>query len=145
MKGFEGIYRGKRRDNGEWVHGYYIGDCGDGCHEICDINAALAPRIEVDPETVGVSIGVRDMYGRAIYTGDLIRSSKAVMLSGVTFRVDYNADIASFMARAVGESERVRWTPCLNYGTMKTYEVIGNIYDNPAEAGEYEQICIGGI
>ena len=117
------LFRGKRLDNGQWVYGYYVGDCGDGACEIVDTGAACAPRITVDPATIGQYIGLQDRNGRRIFEGDIIKSPR-----GPAFLVEYVDDISSFAARA---RENTRWTPGLNKGTMQGYEVVGNRWDNP--------------
>jgi len=72
-------FRGKRKDTGEWVYGYFIKDDNNKCYifpnyaVVCkcifpvlnkSINSGL---FEVLPETVGQYTGVRDVNWKKIY------------------------------------------------------------------------------
>ena len=68
------MYRGKRKDNGEWVYGYLIGKdviVGD-IVELCEEYFNCEYWWRVDPETVGQSIGRKDMHGTEVYDGDIL-------------------------------------------------------------------------
>ncbi len=113
-------FRGKRIDNGEWVYGYYVGDCGDGCHEICDINSPLGTRIEVDPATVGQFTGLKDKNSNEIYEGDIF-----ITRMEVTAVVEWEKEGRFLGFTMVGERKIVY------INREPTAEIIGNIYDNP--------------
>lgn len=57
---------------GKWVYGYYakVG----GKHKIFVESAQSLASVNVDPETVGMSIGKTDRNGREIFEGDIMRS-----------------------------------------------------------------------
>lgn len=57
------LFRGKRKDNGEWVYGFYT--CVD---ELCFISLSQTyiDKVEVDPKTVGQYIGTNDKDGKYI-------------------------------------------------------------------------------
>lgn len=57
------LFRGKRKDNGEWVEGYYcrFGWTGQEKSYIIPSYASACTQIEVDPSTVGQYTG-RDAY-----------------------------------------------------------------------------------
>ena len=68
-------FRGKRVDNGEWVHGCYLHtDYHDSrdyveTHQIVIDNGHT---FDVDPETVGQYIGFDDLMGTEIYEDDKV-------------------------------------------------------------------------
>lgn len=74
----------------------------------------------VNPETVTQYTGLTDKNGRKIFEGDIIHGNLG------NFVVRWSDNISGFVAE-----EKERAHPCMNRGTMKCYEVIGNIYDNP--------------
>lgn len=69
-------FRGKRLDNGEWVHGNlrYGEERSDSYVPtyITGMNSDTW-EIEVDPETVCKFTGVLDRSGREIYEGDVLK------------------------------------------------------------------------
>ena len=84
-------FRGKRKDTGKWVYGYYFASCGKS-YIIRDDKLPLgwdgkyyedlgANTVEVIPETVGQDIDVRDKKrtkaypeGQEIFEGDEVSS-----------------------------------------------------------------------
>ena len=137
------LFRGKRKDNGKWVEGYYARkgvDKDTFKHFICvmtfNVNGNTYSSmfyltdIEVIPETVGQYTGLTDKNGLTkVFDGDIIHGNLG------NFVVRWSDNISGFVA---GEKERTH--PCMNRGTMKCYEVIGNIYDNPELTKEAEKI-----
>ena len=133
------LFRGKRMDNGEWVEGFYAGDTGDGCHEICDINSGTGHRVEVDPATVGQYTGLTDKNGKRIFEGDKLKPFDDEIDKMV---VEFHC--GTFMLCLYGErgypDENGEWCSEGNYGVfecepLSSYgddvEIIGNIHDNP--------------
>ncbi|MBR2927534.1 MAG: hypothetical protein IKC24_00045 [Oscillospiraceae bacterium] len=119
------LFRGKRTDNGEWVEGFYVGDTGDGCHEICDINSGTGHRVEVDPDTVGECSGVPDKNGKRIFEGDIL------LLDDLKGFVNYGT--GCFCVRMQHPDYLCRNNPAIDI-VLNEYpglEVIGNIHDNP--------------
>lgn len=124
------LFRGRRKDNGEWVEG--------DLHKNIDFSKAhIHPSGErvrsydVIPETVGQYTGLTDKNGRKIFEGDIVtmpayaggRHKSDVYFKNGKFAVDgsnyHFKDIAP-----------------------KRMEVIGNIHDNP-ELLKGEQKCCG--
>ena len=139
----ERLFRGKRRDNGEWYYGSYLflhkagvdwtgrerGKPKD-VHFIIneqDINYA------VDPATVGRDTGLPDKNGKKIFEGDIgrYRQTDGAKRNGApilcTGKVVYNAETASYAV----DSRDDAGCKYFDYFPIKDFEVIGNIHDNP--------------
>ena len=86
-----GKYRGKRKDNGEWVYGsYFKGD-------LAWIIQLPFKFVEVIPDTVGESIRRKDKNGKMIYEGDKWRSP-----GGKTYLVKYGESRPYELGEVVG-------------------------------------------
>ncbi len=122
------FFRGKRKDNGEWVIGKGI-DTNFGEAYILygwkDASVGLfnVDDIEVIPETIGQYTGVTDKNGKKIFEGDIVR---------------YNGEKHIVVFETRGETgyfgikiDHIEtWGFCLSV-PAKLMEVIGNIHDNP--------------
>lgn len=115
-------FRGKRKDNGEWVYGYYFvtnttdfqDDKGNICNKCHFIYTNTAH--SVIPETVGQYTGLKDKNGKKIYEGDNYKEGEriwTVIWGAGMFLTDY----------ANGSGQKF-----INYADI---EIIGNIHDNP--------------
>lgn len=126
------IFRGKRKDNGEWIEGYY-------CNCVKAVGAETIPSIqqtddnslyfrEIIPETVSQYIGL-DMNGKKIFEGDIVKIfwCKGDNVTSIG-DIRYSETHCSFLWYIEG------LFPC-GFDTTKM-EVIGNIHDNPELLGE---------
>ena len=130
-------FRGKRKDNGEWIVGYY------GYKELPDEHFIIAPTFDsqgslnrpqyftdylVDPETVGQYTGLKDQNGKEIYEGDIQeggRFDKEIKIVRYDTRQSrFKAVPLSLFKANAGNGG---WT---GYD-VRDYAVIGNIYENP--------------
>lgn len=121
----EYLFRGKRKDNGEWVEGYlYI--THNGVYEIGCYNTQMNIErwtFEVDPATVGQFTGLMDKNGKRIFEGDIVRDVD----TGNIRTVEYHRNRFVFVSL-------LRHFFDVIY--EEDWEVIGNIHDNPELEGE---------
>ena len=67
-------FRGKRKDNGEWVYGYYFKSSSLDKHYIHLFDDSDVTAVEVIPETVGQFTGLSDRRGKEAYIGQRLMS-----------------------------------------------------------------------
>ncbi len=111
------LFRGKRKDNGEWI-------CGDLVHWWGRHNTKPdiqiynnVQRFNVIPETIGQYTGLTDKNGKKIFEGDIVNFDgilyHIVFVSGC-FRICKNNQFSYTL-----------------HNLYPSLEVIGNIHDNP--------------
>lgn len=119
------IFRGKRKDNGEWIEGALYQISTDLPPFIMLINKH-AESHEVIHETVGQYTGMTDKNGVEIFEGDICRNSR----NGEIVSVKWHGTMAGFVW-----SKRKEGTCLYDFGELfrahDKYEVIGNIRDDP--------------
>ena len=119
------IFRGKRKDNGEWVEGdlmqHYVH------HNDLTIVVGGCVYYEVDRETVGQFTGLTDKNGKEIYDRDIIEDKNGI---GVIMWFQTSWGVASY---AHGYDGLKSYTAVDSFYSNQTKEwaVIGNIHDNP--------------
>lgn len=138
------LFRGKRKDNGEWTEGLY------GINTICCEQSTYLSAViskmpqgiydyeswEVELETVGQYTGLTDKNGVKIFEGDIVKGTAySATTIGVIVWID---EISSFGVRRVNAPNPTAWENssilrCVSLGKTDEFaaEVIGNIYDNP--------------
>lgn len=130
--------RGKRKDTGEWVFGYYFEESAyedGGIVSKAFIRQCDVP-YEIAPETYGQRVGVFDRKGTAVYTGDVVRS----VLNGrrATRVVKFDESCCAFRTFSWSYAgNKMDYIACASINAVETpgfdyiEEVIGNIHDNP--------------
>lgn len=142
------IFRGKRKDNNEWVEGYlyitYNNEYEIGKYDE-EINIERMTYIVI-PETVGQCTGLEDKNGKLMFEGDVVRTqpfSDKPYSSKAKYRqhlgvVEYR--ISHFKNSLYEQDYRAEWRANIkDYGKFVycdwneffKCEVIGNIHDNP--------------
>jgi len=126
-------YRGKRKDNGEWVYGHYITPEVPRVKDAAYIGYVYNV-VEVIPETVGQCTGLLDKNGKAIYEGDVCRNTRTKEIVSVK----WHGTMAGYVW-----SKRDKDGFLYSFGELfrahDKYEIIGNIHDNPEILeGEHE-------
>lgn len=123
------LFRGKRKDNGEWVEGYFatvnpvdiparnrkpkaiIFPNEARCNWF---NKYFYNAVEVIPETVGQFTGLVDCYGKKIFEGDIVRLYCGIYGTYEMHILDIRNGFKPI------EEEKI-----------KEIDIIGNIHDNP--------------
>lgn len=153
------LYKAKRKDNGEWVEGYYFcmvhTDGRHAHHFIIPLGADLSKgraidkiQVEVDPATICQCTELPDKNGKLIWENDI---TKLVMPDGeiryfkVSFKKvirkvlnhpDFYDDVAKVELNAICfEWHGYELFPCIDengVSDISKMEVVGNIFDNPS-------------
>ena len=117
------LFRGKRKDNGEWVEGSlsteYLKECG------CVMISPTADTcFKVDPETVGQYTGLTDKNGKKIFEGDIVTTP----YYGIEFQtVEWVKTSCGFEPFS---DSNLNCGHCGGGVVPNFCEVVGNIHDN---------------
>lgn len=127
------IFRGKRKDNSEWVYGNLIQRKIWSSElyviRVEDNGFDNYEEYEVVPETVGQCTGLKDKNGKWIFEGDIIRTKEYGRVIAHSNVNDYDIFRITYVP-AVFRLENIRRAFNL-VGNSADYEAIGNIHDNP--------------
>ena len=133
----ERLFKGKRKDNGEWIEGWYAPlVCNDKTIIPCIRNKNGTDK-EVIPETVGQYTGLTDKNGKRIFEGDIIRAITldtgteclAVVCFGNFIDENNGDEYIGFYIEFDGIKTTI--TQLAMEECKNRIEVIGNIHDNP--------------
>ena len=127
------LFKAKRKDNGEWVEGYYV-YCRKRHYILPVLNKAIGfderedEWVEVDPDTICQYTGLTDKNGEKIWGNDICdrkeKYPEIVTYNKGDWQLDYSY--------ALGKEKH--FCAC-NLGfyacERECVEVIGNVFDNP--------------
>ena len=123
------LYRAKRKDNGEWVEGYYacyMNKYGPEYRENHTIRGGKNILYFVDPSTLCQCTGLNDMDGNLIWEKDVcIINGSGIDEEDGYFVLEWDDSTARF----VFEGDCC----CVDFDNIyeNECEVIGNVFDNP--------------
>ena len=153
------LFRGKRKDTGEWVEAFSILKCQiEGTWQFLvgasknalmeldehyNIHSAISEEdflyYSVHPETMGQFVGFVDKNGKRVYEGDVIRFHKfrdepdwtgAISYENGSYIVNGKMPLA-YEKRIGKEAFYCPFEVALSGIDKGTIEVVGNIHDNP--------------
>jgi len=123
-------FRGKRKDNGEWVYGDVIHFPSTTAIGHPDKDGVCWEEYDVIPETVGQSTGLKDKNDKEIYDGDIVHfldpksPSRPKVHKSI---VQWFQEGCSYECAIINSNKS-----CGLYKLAQNQiEVIGNIHDNP--------------
>ena len=131
------IFRGKRIDNGEWVYGFLLFDAEQNEAYIAEYFEDKAAYLKkVIPETVGQYTGLKDINGKMIFEGDIVKEEYEVFVSARVKEkrvrigyVEYESNSLCCRYYAYFWNDKKKWRG--NFAIHCGCEIIGNIHDNP--------------
>lgn len=121
------LFKAKRKDNGEWVEGYYV-YCRKRHYILPVLNKAIGfderedEWVEINPDTICRHTGRTDKNGKEIWENDIVRNKKGDI--GVA---QWFEEHAAFMIWNKTKN-------CVCYlaeNDFSKIEIVGNEFDNP--------------
>lgn len=141
-------FRGKSISDGSWVYGDLVHTSSNKV-AIWPTEHAEGGMVEVSAKSAGQYTGLRDLFGKEIYEGDVVRQKWKTTISDDDMAISAKGQQTGIV---VIRTRGVCLSPCLCINdiseeavltkntsvTGKRSEIIGNIHDNP---DLFESIC----
>lgn len=120
------LFRGKRKDTGEWIQGCLYG-IWERRYILGGMTNDIPNMVEVDPSTVCQCTGGKDKNSKLIYEDDIAKDDK-----GNLYKAFWQDNHYQFSWMCV-KSEKLPIGAKWNFDCFRGYEmeVIGNVFDNP--------------
>lgn len=159
------LFKAKRNDNGEWVEGHYFcmvhTDGRHTHHFIIPLGTDLSLgipiekiQVEIDSSTICQYIGLTDKNGKKIWENDIVRLHQFLFDGSeyekeILISIEYITEMMCFGANLIEAKEIKRYMGYEDEDTERvvipfndfyglhdeSFEVIGNIFDNPELLG----------
>ena len=126
------LFKAKRKDNGEWIQGYYYQIWQQG-YILWGMINNMPDMVEVNPNTLCQYTGLTDKNGEKIWENDIVKNKKRT--EGFDwYKVVWRKDFADFGVEPIKPKFEAKYPMGLSdeltiYG--RDYEVVGNVFDNP--------------
>lgn len=137
------LFRGKRENNGEWIYGDLIHRKMMTFIRSEDEMRNYATEFEVLPETVGQYTGLTDKTDRKIFKGDIVRRFNNNPCTGEIGHAFWDGEHCCWR-RTTNASTHGGVVDTYRMSNWCSYEVVGNLYDNPELLGGTNDIKEGG-
>lgn len=133
------LFRGKRKDNGEWSYGD-LSFHKDARAFIRSWYVSAYTATEIDPATVGQYTGLTDKNGVKIFEGDIITCSQYLGGNFVDYHIEKGYVEMKFGAFGLHRKQGY-YRPFKDWLEDYEFEVTGNIHDNPELLSKEDTKC----
>ena len=130
------LFRAKRKDNGEWIEGYYYkriqGSKVVDAIEKYNGNIGFIEYYEINPNTICQYTGRDDKNGNKIWENDIVSAvwySYIEPIEDITGRVVFDQGWCAYIIcdESMGIKSELNGCGAYTY----EFEVLGNVFDNP--------------
>ena len=119
------LFRGKRKDTGEWIQGYLYG-VWERRYILWGMTNDIPNMVEVDPSTVCQCTGLKDKNGKLIFENDILEGHLDDKYPEDVTRTKVIWDKNGWVTSEPGAVDR---EPLDDFDT-EYFEVVGNTIDN---------------
>jgi hypothetical protein len=112
-------FRGKRKDDGKWIYGYYVED-REGPSILYRHPDGSLDRKKVIPKTAGQYVGIKDRHKKKVYTGDILNVYDSFL-----------AIVENHYALQLGGSVKDFRISFDTMAEIEEFEIVGNVHENP--------------
>lgn len=137
------LFKGKRKDNGEWVYGDLLTVSANNYASIVE-QKSIALNYEVDLKTIGQYTGLTDNNGKKIFVNDVLEIISKISIWDddiFDYAIVERTDLAIVLDDEKTGGYRLKVYHKGNYKRISKFsfnhliyykaKVVGNMYDNP--------------